>query len=509
MSYTLSAQTRVLLDRWLNKVGFRKGNPFGTNEAEQEPFVPECFVDPGVYDLLRGDPRSTLVFAPRGGGKTALRVMLASECRPIHKASMSSESRTLAVPYTDFAPALHACEYDLARLTAAHHVTPILRASCSAFLEALREDEALVEALSPPDRSLLASYCAHFDPAQLAADAFYRHLTSNRPVASVPWSDLRRAVSERCLETFLCERGMELPPSLRLYAQMIDDVAAPITSTDSPITLLRRFVQLVRSTGLEAIFVLIDRLDERFHTFDDPDQLTALIAPLIANLPLMEMPGVAFKLFLPRAARDSVMSYVRVERLGILDVQWTRETLRDLLRLRIQVYSENKIKFIGRLCSEKLSSRIEKEMIEVADGSPRRLLELGAALLESHVELNGAQRVITEEAWAETPAKVLGRRYVRQLRVDRQAAQVYLGETTSVQLPPLPYRLLLYLYESRGYRTNEEIKEGVWPDEHYTTDDTVRQTIRRVREALEEAGVDPHEYLVNKPGRGYKLQHIA
>jgi DNA-binding response OmpR family regulator len=98
---------------------------------------------------------------------------------------------------------------------------------------------------------------------------------------------------------------------------------------------------------------------------------------------------------------------------------------------------------------------------------------------------------------------------VRRLWVDRQAAQVYLGETTPVQLAPLPYRLLLYLYESRGYRTNEEIKEGVWPDEHYTTDDTVRQTIRRVREALEEAGVNPHEYLVNKPGRGYKLQHTA
>lgn len=498
-----------MLDRWLNRVGFRKGNPFGTNEAEQEPFVPECFVDPGVYDFLKGDPRSTLVFAPRGGGKTALRVMLASDCRPFRKTSVGARSRTLAVTYTDFGPALHACEHDLTRLTAAHHVTQILGASCSTFLEALGEDEDLVDALSPPDRSLLAGYCAQFDPSRLSADVFYRHLRSDCPAVSVAWSDLRRAVSERRLETFLREQEVNLSPCLCLYAQLIDDIATPLASVDSPVALLRRFVQLVRSAGLEAVFVLIDRLDERFHTFDDPDQLADLIAPLITNLPLMEIPDVAFKFFLPRTARDAVMTYVRPERLRTLDVQWTREKLRDLLRLRIQVYSQNKIKFIGRLCSERLSSRIEKEMIEVADGSPRRLLQLGAALLESHIELNGVQRVITEEAWAETPTKVLGQRYVRRLWVDRQAAQVYLGETTPVQLAPLPYRLLLYLYESRGYRTNEEIKEGVWPDEHYTTDDTVRQTIRRVREALEEAGVDPHEYLVNKPGRGYKLQHIA
>jgi len=128
MTSHVSQETPSPLERWLSKVGLSEGNPFGVNEADREPFVPECFVDPGVYDTVKNDPHTTLVFAPRGGGKTALRVMLASDCRPIQPLAASPRSQTLAVTYSDFDPALKACDYDLARLTAGHHVDKILRA---------------------------------------------------------------------------------------------------------------------------------------------------------------------------------------------------------------------------------------------------------------------------------------------------------------------------------------------------------------------------------------------
>jgi len=515
MASHVSQETPSPLERWLSKVGISEGNPFGVNEADREPFVPECFVDPGVYDTVKNDPHTTLVFAPRGGGKTALRVMLASDCRPIQPLAASPRSQTLAVTYSDFDPALKACDYDLARLTAGHHVDKILRDACSTLLDALWQDPALIAALSPPDRSLLNGYCQQFNPTLLEADAACRRLQSACPEIEIPWPILRPAVAEKRLGALL--RGFSLTPALRLYVELVDDTPEPLASSDSPVTLLSGFAQLVQRTGLQAVYILVDRLDEKLLTFRDPRKLAALIAPLVADLPLMEIPGLAFKLFLPREAREAILPFVRTERLAhtkpepsrALEVIWDNERLRDLLRLRLQVYSNDKVQSLGKLCEDALASRIEDEMIEMADGSPRRLLQLGAALLETHVALSPRKRTITEAAWKQTPAKVLGEQYVRPLRVDRRAAQVYLGETTPVRLSATPYRLVVYLYEARGFRTSEEIKTGVWTEEKYITDDMVRQTIRRVRKALEDAGANPKDYLVTEPGRGYKMQNTA
>ncbi len=57
------------LENWLQQVGFTNGNPFATNEAEQESrILPEFFVDTGHYNLVwegASALHTTLVFAPR------------------------------------------------------------------------------------------------------------------------------------------------------------------------------------------------------------------------------------------------------------------------------------------------------------------------------------------------------------------------------------------------------------------------------------------------------------
>ncbi|HQF00371.1 MAG TPA: hypothetical protein PLG06_11640, partial [Anaerolineae bacterium] len=91
------------LEQWLKAVGFVKGNPFATANAEDErTFLPECFVDTGHYFSILGDPQkpqTTLVLAPRGGGKTAYRVMLEQQCYP-----QGALVNALAVPYLTFDP---------------------------------------------------------------------------------------------------------------------------------------------------------------------------------------------------------------------------------------------------------------------------------------------------------------------------------------------------------------------------------------------------------------------
>jgi DNA-binding winged helix-turn-helix (wHTH) protein len=79
---------------------------------------------------------------------------------------------------------------------------------------------------------------------------------------------------------------------------------------------------------------------------------------------------------------------------------------------------------------------------------------------------------------------------------------------TPIKLSNTLYRLVLCLYEREGFCTNVEILRAAWGDENYT-DDTVRQAVARLKKGLKDAGVDPDLYIVNVPGRGYKLQNKA
>jgi DNA-binding response OmpR family regulator len=509
MTSQVSQETALALERWLRRVGFSEGNPFGVSQAERECFVSECFVDPGVYNTVKNDPRAVLVFAPRGGGKSALRVMLASECRPFQSPDSNPRSRDLAVTYADFDPVLQACNHDVTRLTVHHHVTEILSVACTTLLDALWQDPALCTALSPQNRSLLASYCREFNPALMQADAAYRRLSEACPENEIPWSAFRQAVSEQRLEKFLKESNLSPSPAIQLYAELIDDTPDPLADLHSPVRLFSKFAQLVQDAGLATTYILVDRLDERLLTFRDPQNLASLIAPLVTHLSLMEIPGVKFALFLPREAQEVILPLVRSRSFKSLDLAWENELLLNLLRLRLQVYSKDRVQSLGKLCEDTLARRIETEMIELADGSPRRLLRLGASLFEAHVTISPSEHAITEAAWVQTPAKVFGEQYVRPLRIDRQAAQVYLGQTTPVQLPATPYNLLVYLYEAKGIRSNREISKAVWGDEEWASDEMIRTTVKRVKTALKKAGANADLYIVNEPGRGYKLQNTA
>ena len=56
-------------------IGF-KAHPFAKTNADEEPDLAGYFVPPPFYDGVLGDPSvptASVVLAPRGGGKTALR----------------------------------------------------------------------------------------------------------------------------------------------------------------------------------------------------------------------------------------------------------------------------------------------------------------------------------------------------------------------------------------------------------------------------------------------------
>ncbi|MBX9688144.1 MAG: response regulator transcription factor [Candidatus Obscuribacterales bacterium] len=90
------------------------------------------------------------------------------------------------------------------------------------------------------------------------------------------------------------------------------------------------------------------------------------------------------------------------------------------------------------------------------------------------------------------------------IKIDpRQGIAVSNGKTLKLQ--PLEFRLLEFFVRNRGaWFSAEELISRVWSVNSSATPDSVRVSIKRLRTALEELGLDQH--LESARNRGYRLE---
>jgi hypothetical protein len=186
------------LGSWLRQVGFINGNPFATSEADREhQLLPEFFVDTGHYDLIWGDPgvpRTALVFAPRGGGKTAYRVMVQSQCCPA-----DSRSGVLAVLYTSFEPILARIKTS-GDVGAESHIRMILGDGVRALLDTLCQHRGRADDFPRHQRSRLAWFLRRFAPEEVGPIKVLTRLRAIWQEFDPPWDSFQQIVREARLK---------------------------------------------------------------------------------------------------------------------------------------------------------------------------------------------------------------------------------------------------------------------------------------------------------------------
>ncbi len=86
----------MTFDEYLNQLGFSV-NPFQFSNADKEADkIGEYFIKPDYFEDVWGNPYnpiSNIVYAPRGGGKTAQRIMIEKRAK--------TSSDILTVTYTN------------------------------------------------------------------------------------------------------------------------------------------------------------------------------------------------------------------------------------------------------------------------------------------------------------------------------------------------------------------------------------------------------------------------
>lgn len=353
------------VERWLTEVGFRF-NPFAHLDASTDPHLTAYLVEHQAFTALWGE-WPTLVFAPAGGGKTALRVLVARACW---------SGPDLGHPFpVSYVPQMNN-RGELPE-TLAEHCRAILQAGAVQLLRALLARPHWWGRLETSARKLLRGLLDQDLPAPLAhyldwASESAAHLSLMR---DTDWPGLQAEAPAGERQRSLCAALLATPPA-----------ATPA----DPLERLKAFVEvLVGALSLSSVYLLVDGVDSFSETAADPRRALALIAPLLSQTATWQRQHLLFKGFFPAEIASALETDYR-ELLGPgrrADIKWSTPLLADVIRRRIFVATEGAFGSLDAVSTPDLTD-VETQLARAVAPLPREALLLTGRLLWERARRN-------------------------------------------------------------------------------------------------------------------------
>jgi hypothetical protein len=344
--------TTITESQWVNYFGFQRF-PFDRPEAGNEEFArPEflasCFIEPKAFERVFGQadsPTTSLLFAARGTGKTACRVMMDYYCQNgLARLSFQETNHSnyvLSIPHIRLDNVL-----DISRKSTPnglstevlleHHVIEIFRQAVKVLVYMVSKQTIFtnkVKSLSKADFKDLSLYLVSYST----------YLTSAQ-------------------KEFLDDFGVDL--SLQGLEPL-------------PLHHFEQWVKMMTKIGITSTYVLVDGVDELTESAGDPNYAHRMIRPLFTNLRLMDgTHHLALKFFLPSDMEQPVLSdpAFRAERGFVIErIRWVDEDLIMILRERLNVLRRDDFEIRDRtaagfdnVCVPDLSGDVERYLAQYA-----------------------------------------------------------------------------------------------------------------------------------------------
>lgn len=162
------------------------------------------------------------------------------------------------------------------------------------------------------------------------------------------WKTFRSWVRARRVARNLKVLNRPIGPLTKIMAAFSGDELAgqPLPTherTDDRFTLFEKFQGLLATLGFPGILVLVDRVDEPHLINGQPEQMRALLWPMLDNK-FLKQPGLGFKLLLPielayfidREDRDFYQRSRLDKQNMVRSLEWTGEALYDVANARLR-----------------------------------------------------------------------------------------------------------------------------------------------------------------------------
>lgn len=370
---------RISLQSWLSYFSFSRF-PFdrpeaGNDEFARPDFLADCFVEPEIFSRLLGDPSlplPSILFASRGAGKTALRVMIDYYCTTgniplvLNKPDASNEF-VLSVPNINLQEVVRDLSSNGGKKSIIEaHVHEILKRAIVSLADFVAKKHMALPLESLPRTRLLE--------LRRLMDLYGDYLSASQA------------------KSFF-ELGL-------LYVDTLEEWEKSWISKQSGLSHLEnlsRFADLMPNIGFQSTYILVDGVDELFETAADPKAAYELIQPLLASLRLMDgINHFSLKFFLPDYLEKFVYDddTVRKDRGFVFySLRWDKDGLLKILNRRLGALLidlddkryATEIRF-ARLCQTDIGEGIESEIVDVCNNNPRWLLVFCGLMVTAHLE---------------------------------------------------------------------------------------------------------------------------
>ena len=356
---------------FLKKLGFGI-NPFQHTNADKEfDILDKYFIPPDYFEDVWGNPMqpvSNIVYAPRGAGKTAQRIMLEK------KAQLAKN--VLAITYAS---------HDLTKyrsveeITMVYHYEYFIRLLLISFFSRVSDLDNFdfKKKFDSTERQFIYKLCKIYlfnTPNSFPKQAINSLKTMQDKIKDI-WNNFKEPISQ-IIKEISKNKGVEID----LSKVDIDNKLA-LSHKDN----FFNMTSFMKKTGIDSIYILIDRIDEQSLTGNDPKLSYRFISPLIKDLDLIETPGLGFKFFIWDALKKYCEVDARSDRIFSYDLIWSYDRLHILLDKRIKVYSNSLRPKFSYFFNEK---RYLGRIVLFSSGSPRDCLRICGRVLSEQYKSN-------------------------------------------------------------------------------------------------------------------------
>jgi len=357
-------------EEYFRNLGFDV-NPFQYTNADKEvEYIGNYFITPDYFEDVWGDPLnpvSNIVYAPRGGGKTAQRLMIEK------RAKITPNVLTVTYANHDLTQYNNINEIDLN-----YHLTFLNRLLLLAFFSKLENpDIDFTYLFNFNERQYIykLSRIYLFDtPASFPSHAV-NSLKTIEDYAIDIWRNLKEPIAN-IIKQISSKKGVEIDLS-----KVEIDRKLEFSHRDN----LNNLIQILKKLGVDSVYVLVDKVDEQNLTGNNPENSFKFIEDLLKDLELLETPGLCFKFFLWDALKQYSTIYARPDRVFAFDLQWSWQQLQLMLSKRVNAYSKGKVSNFEKLLDDKKSFG---RIILFSELSPRDCIRICNRVLSEQYKAN-------------------------------------------------------------------------------------------------------------------------
>lgn len=355
-------------------------NPFVLTNADEEQNLSSYFVPPPFFDAVlgqAGEPKSCTVFAPRGGGKTAQKVMIEARSRD------SKVMPFLCLTYDRF---ILPDKFNAKSATLDWHLLNLVRILTAALLVEIEERENQ-NSIDQEEKDFLVK-------------------TARSYLYDINLSEFKNLISSMRnwhgrAEDILKKYGGQIANLLTAIAARFDigkiealGGAADVTR-GTLIVYFERLISIAQKIGYKSVYVLVDRVDETSVTQNDANSSFEFIQSLLLDLHVLETKGCAFKFFLWDQVRSRYISAGgRTDRIPIYILNWNFEEMSTMLSERLKAYSDGKVASMNQLLDAESKFDLHALVSILAFGSPRDMIRLCKSIVDEKTRIKNETGVL-------------------------------------------------------------------------------------------------------------------